>query len=220
MSKRFEDLSVAGWIPFGSYQGERVMAWGTERILFNPRDDSGCVVKVFSNYVMPRCFNSDRVIKNIFNSMVNYEYNNYLNVPNISEIPLVDNWKDVLNENEKSLEITEMDKRVRSTFKIMPEELKYIIWKAYVYNSENNPSHLNDYVRGQRKWFDDSSYFLGLNSGHKPSNEDCIDYYFKEGISLEFRINFALKNPDFMERVTNSVNLKTANIKEPYQFAA
>ncbi len=206
-----EELQLEGWVPFGAYNGARVFAKGDSRFFYFSDSKPGKMISGLSPDVEPREFaSSERVLSRLVYMSEALRLNG--EVPSILSIPIVSDWGNVLNYNEINIETSEMDKRRKATFNLMPGELKWVLWKAY----SCNPERVREYNSGQRKWMQDSAYYLGMKTLCSPSNNDVGFEYISKGVSLEYRINFALRNPDWMEKVYPRLNLNSANLNEPY----
>jgi len=58
------------------------------------------------------------------------------------------------------------------------------------------PKNLRHYAEIQKSWMQDSTYFLGIDLGHKPDPTELADKILNTNHSQRFRAYYALRFPD------------------------
>ena len=61
--------------------------------------------------------------------------------------------------------------------------------------SNFHPIYLRHYAQIQKRWLEDSTYFLGIDLGHQPSPGEIADKILKTNHSQRFRAYYALSFP-------------------------
>jgi len=78
------------------------------------------------------------------------------------------------------------------------------------------PKDLKHYVASQEKWLRDSTYFLGIDLGRRPSPGEIADKILNSHDSQRFRAYYALCHPELVSIDQEALSKYETSIKRIY----